>query len=115
MRRAVSGEFKLPVSAGEAIHFFTPDGGDVETIWVVQEINRNAYSSAYSRVTPGRHAGTVKVQCVDQVDGGCLVAVAYDMSLLPGSDPTGLDSYDDPSFAAMMEEWASGVATVLSH
>ncbi len=143
MKRMVSGQFELPVSAAKAIHFFTPEGervwvpawnpvypaGEasessgtvfttdahgVETIWVVQKINRNDNSSAYSRVTPGHHAGTVKVQCVDQADGGCVVTVAYDMSLLPGSDPTGLDAYDDSSFAAMMDEWAGEVSRVLS-
>ncbi len=95
VKRVVSGKFELPVSAAEAIHFFTPEGerawvpgwnpvypaGEaselpgtvfttdahgVETIWVVQKINRNDYSSAYSRVTPGHYAGTVKVQCEDQ-------------------------------------------------
>lgn len=143
MRRVVSGEFELPVSAAEAIHFFTPEGeriwvpgwdpvypaGDAsestgtvfttdaagaETIWIVERINRNTHSAAYSRVTPGHHAGTVKVQCADLAEGGCVVTVAYDMSLLPGSDPTGLDSYDDPSFAAMMDEWASEVTTASS-
>ena len=143
MKRVVSGEFELPVSAAEAIRFFTPEGerawvpgwnplypageaseasgtvfttdsDGVETIWVVQKINRNGYSSTYSRVTPGHHAGTVKVRCVDQADGGCGVTVAYDMSLLPGSDPTGLDAYNDPSFAAMMDEWASEVSRALS-
>ncbi|MEA2001829.1 MAG: hypothetical protein U9N84_08105 [Actinomycetota bacterium] len=143
MKRVVSGKFELPVSAAEAIRFFTPEGervwvpgwnpvypageasessgtvfttyaGGVETIWVVQKISRNGYSCAYSRVTPGHHAGTVKVQCVDQADGGCVVMVAYDMSLLPGSDPTELDPYDDPSFAAMMGEWANEVSGALS-
>jgi hypothetical protein len=35
------------------------------------------------------------------------------MSLLPGSEPTGLDAYDDASFEAMLKEWAEGVANSL--
>lgn len=32
----------------------------------------------------------------------------------PGSDPTGLDAHDDPSCAAMMDEWASEVSRALA-
>ena len=114
MRRTVSGEFDLAVSAAEAIGFFTPEGergwvpgwnpvypsgessetpgtvfttdaGGVDTIWVVMNIDRDGCSSAYSRVTPGHHAGTVQVQCQDRPEGGCVVTVTYDMSLLPGA------------------------------
>lgn len=143
MKRVASGRFELTLSAADAIDFFTPEGerlwvpgwnpvypageasessgtvfttdaGGVDTIWIVQQIDRGGCSSAYSRVTPGHHAGTVKVQCADRADGGCVVTVAYDMSLLPGSDPKGLDAYDDSSFAAMMEEWASEINGALS-
>ena len=144
MKRVVSGEFDLPISAAEAINYFTPEGerawvpkwnpvypagaasessgtvfltdaDGVETIWVVQRINRRGYSAAFSRVTPGRHAGTVRVQCEDQEDDdGCVVKLTYDLTLLPGSDPAVLDAYDDPSFAAMMDEWAAGIAKALS-
>lgn len=142
MRRTTSGEFELPVSAAQAIGFFTPEGerdwvpewdpvypsgeasesagtvfttdaGGVDTIWIVQRIDRDEYSSEYSRVTPGYHAGTVHVHCADHVGGGCVVMVRYDMSLLPGGDPTALRAYDDSSFDAMMEEWAAAVAQVL--
>ena len=142
MRRLVSGQFELSVPARQAIGFFTPEGekewvpgwdpaypggepsetpgtvfttdvGDVHTIWLVQTIDRSGCTAAYSRVTPGHHAGTVRVNCIDSPEGGCVVAVTYDMSLLPESDPTGLDAYDDASFKAMMSEWAEGVANTL--
>jgi hypothetical protein len=139
MRRTISGEFDLAVSAAEAIEFFTPEGergwvpgwnpvypsgessetpgtvfttdaGGVDTIWVVLNIDRDGCYSAYSRVTPGHHAGTVQVQCEDRPEGGCVVSVTYDMSLLPGADPTGLDAYDDESFTAMMRHWFEAVS-----
>lgn len=143
MRRTPSGTFELPVSAAQAIGFFTPEGerdwvpgwnsaypsgeasesagtvftteaGGVETIWIVQRIDRDEYSSEYSRVTPGYHAGTVNVHCADHVGGGCVVIVRYDVSLLPGGDPTALHAYDDSAFDAMMGEWAAAVVQVLS-
>lgn len=143
VRRIVSDDFELPVSAAEAIGFFTPEGerdwvpgwnpiypageasessgtvfttviGGVDTIWIVQTINRDDYSASYSRVTPGHHAGTVHVQCLDGADGGCTVVVTYDMSLLAGGDPEGLAAYDDRPFAAMMDEWAAEVRRALT-
>ena len=138
----MSGQFELNVPAKKAIGLFTPEGergwvpgwspvypggepsespgtvfttdaGGVDTIWLVQMIDRTECFAAYSRVTPGRHAGTVQVSCDNDPMGGCVVSVAYDMSLLPGSNPTLLDAYDDASFQEMMNEWAEGVATAL--
>lgn len=138
MRRRVSGRFDLEIPAKKAIGFFTPEGerewvpgwnpiypegepsaapgtvfttdvDDVYTIWLILSIDTSGCTSAFARVTPGRHAGTVSVSCDDTQDGGCAVSVTYDMSLLPGSDPAGLDGYDDASFEAMMSEWSAAV------
>ena len=142
MRRVVSGSFELGVSAGEAIEFFTPEGerewvpgwspvypgGEpsespgtvfvtdahgVDTIWLIQMIDREACSAAYARVTPGHHAGTVRVDCADRQQGGCSVSVIYEMSLLPGGDPSALDAYNDESFDAMMSQWATEVGRLV--
>ena len=139
MRRTASGRFPLPIPAAEAIGFFTPEGertwapgwdptylgeapteapgtvfvtshGDTDTIWIVQSIDRDAHTSAYSRVTVGHHAGTVHVSCIDGRDGGCVVHVTYDMSLLPGGDPTDLHAYDEASFQAMMKHWSETIS-----
>jgi hypothetical protein len=141
MKRVVEGEFQLPMPASEAINLFTPEGerawapgwspvypaeeatestgtvfttdaDGVETIWVVQKINRRNYSATYSRVTPGRHAGTVNVQCADISDDECTVKVTYDITLLPGADATALDRYNDLSFGEMMNEWASRITAL---
>ena len=42
-----------------------------------------------------------------------MVSVTYDMSLLPGADPTGLNAYDDESFTAMMRHWLEAVSRSL--
>ena len=142
MRRVVSGGFELPTSAEQAINYFTPEGerawasgwdpvyaegaasessgtvfttnaDGVESIWVIRAINRRSYSASYSRVTPGRHAGTVTVRCEDNDDDGCLVTVTYDLSALPDTDPSSLDAYGDASFAAMMDEWSDAITPLL--
>ena len=141
MRRTVSGRFDLEVPAREAIELFTPEGerawapgwnptyaagepsetpgtvfvtdhGGVETIWMIQTIDTDECTAAYSRVTPTRHAGTVGVTCDDVALGGCVVSVTYDMSLLPGADPKALDPYDDRPFDAMMAHWSDAIRNI---
>jgi hypothetical protein len=142
MRRIASGQFGLKATAQQAIRFFTPEGErdwvpgwnpsypagkatqtpgtvfttdahDVPTIWLVQLIDTDGCAVAYARVTPGHHAGTVQVSCDDAPNGGCVVTVTYDMSLLPGSDPKELDAYEDARFEAMLNHWATAVGSLL--
>jgi hypothetical protein len=139
MRRAASGHFELDLPAHKAIALFTPEGerdwvpgwnptyptgnasetpgtvfisahGSVETIWLIHTIDIHECQVSYSRFTPGHHAGTVRVSCDDTPRGGAVVSVTYDMSLLPGSDPSGLDPYDDHQFEAMLADWAQAIA-----
>lgn len=141
-RRRASGRFELPITAAAAIDFFTPEGertwapgwnptypagkvsespgtvfitshGDAETLWVTEAIDREANTSSYARITPGHHAGTVRVRCEDQPDDRCVVTVEYDMTALPSSHPDVLGPYDDDSFAAMMDEWATRITAAL--
>ena len=77
---------------------------------MILRIDRTACIVGYARVSPGHHAGTVHVRCEDILDGECVVTVTYDMSLLPGSNPTGLDAYDDASFEAMMNHWSEALS-----
>jgi hypothetical protein len=142
MRRTAIGRFELPIPAGEAIGHFTPEGerswvpgwnpsypageaaetagtvfitshGDIDTIWVIESIDRTANTSAYSRITVGHHAGIVKVECTDQSGGGCLVTVSYDMTNLNPHNLDMLDAYNESSFKAMMSEWATEVIATL--
>lgn len=51
---------------------------------------------------------------MDQPDERCVVTVGYDLTALAPSQPGILDAYNDDSFAAMMNEWATRVTTALS-
>ena len=142
LRRRASGQFELPLRAAGAIDFFTPEGerswvpgwnptyptgdvsespgtvfitshGTIETVWVIEEVDRTQHTSAYARITPGHHAGTVRVRCSDRPGDRCIVTVAYDMTALSPNHPEALDGYDQDSFTAMMNEWASGVTDTL--
>ncbi len=143
MRCIASGEFGVALPAGEAIEFFTPEGerdwvpewqpvypsgepgekpgtvfttdvAGVHTIWVILEIDRVGGTAAYARVTPGHHAGTVRVRCSNVADGGCVAMVSYDMSLLPGADPFDLDPYRIDAFETMMSEWATAIRRIVA-
>ena len=143
MRRRASGGFELPVSASVGIGFFTPEGerrwvpgwdpsypsdepsessgtvfttahGDIRTVWIIQEIDREACISVYSRMTPGQHAGTVRVRCEDRPAGHCVVAVEYDMTALVPGHADVLDGFNDEHFDAMMGEWAARVTASLT-
>jgi hypothetical protein len=134
MRYRPSGSFALERSARNAIGLFTPEGerewvpewdpfypdgnasegpGTIftthahgaQTIWVILEIDRARWRSAYARVTPGHHAGTVRVHCIDADPGRCRVHVEYDMSLLPGADSVGMHGYGSDAFESMLIEW----------
>jgi hypothetical protein len=140
MRHAARGSFGLDVPAREAIGMFTPEGerawapgwdpeyaagisespgtvfttqGGAETIWVVLEIDRVGCRAAYARVTPGQHAGTVRVHCADADEGNCTVSVTYDMTVLPEGDPDGLSAYEEGPFDMMMLHWADAVGSAL--
>lgn len=93
---------------------FTTAVGDVETYWVIIEIDRPAGRSAYARITPGRHAGTVSVECSESGENTCEVAVSYDMTLLDGADPTHMTPYERPAFEGMLEEWSDMIVDHLS-
>jgi hypothetical protein len=92
---------------------FTTSAHGTDTIWLIQQIDRSGCVASYVRITPGLHAGTVTVSCDDDPDGGCVVSVTYDMSLLPGIPPEGLDAFADGAFEAMMGEWAGAVSRSL--
>ena len=138
MRQKSSGRFEVALPASAAINLFTPEGerswvpgwdpaypageasetagtvfttqvGNASTIWTIIQIDRTARAATYSRVTPGHHAGTVRVWCIDAGERRCAVKVSYDMSLL-GDEPAELAAYAQPAFDEMMLDWAAAVA-----
>ena len=141
MRLQSSGEFDVALPAADAIGLFAPEGErawvpgwdpaypdgqpsedpgtvfvtmslGVETTWVVLEIDRPAATAAYARITPGHHAGVVRVGCTDAATGHSTVSVVYDMTLLD-TDPAELDAYTKGRFELMMQEWSDAVAAHL--
>ncbi len=142
VRQQSSGRFEVALPASAAINLFTPEGerswvpgwdptyaaGDaseitgtvftttvsgVDTIWTIIQIDRTAGAAVYGRVTPGHHAGIVRVWCVDATAGRSAVKVSYDMSLL-GSDPSLLDAYSEPAFGEMLAEWSVAITASMS-
>jgi hypothetical protein len=142
VRHESTGQFELPLPAAEAIWLFTPEGervwapgwnpvypaGDpseasgtvfttaahgLETIWVIIEIERSGGAATYARLTPGHHAGMVRVRCVDARPGHCTVTVSYDMSLLGDRDASGFDAYAPAHFEDMMRDWSRAIRAYL--
>jgi hypothetical protein len=141
-RRSATGTFELPIPAAKAIGYFTPEGerdwapgwnptypagspsetrgtvfitshGDQDTIWTIHHIDRDGFTSAYSRCNVGNWAGTVQVRCRDQGAESCVVTVEYDTTVLPGGDTSILHHFDEAHYEAMMSEWATRVTAVL--
>ncbi|MGB9357157.1 MAG: SRPBCC family protein [Acidimicrobiia bacterium] len=142
VRQQSSGRFEVALPASAAIDLFTPEGerswvpgwdpvyatgaagetagtvftttvDGLATIWTIVQIDRAAGAAIYSRVTPGYHAGIVRVWCVDAAADRTAVKVSYDMSLL-GNDPSVLDTYADPAFGAMLAEWSAAIAASMA-
>ena len=138
MRQQSSGRFEVALPASAAIDLFTPEGerawvpgwdpayvagnasetagtvftttvDGLATIWTIVQIDRIAGAAIYSRVTPGYHAGIVRVWCLDAAAGRSAVKVSYDMSLL-ADDPSLLDAYAEPAFGEMLAEWSAAIA-----
>ena len=101
------------VASESAGTVFTTAADGITTIWTIIEIDRTAGAASYSRVSPGLHAGIVRVWCVDAGSGRCAVKVAYDMTSL-AEDPSVLAEYAAPAFDDMMREWSTAVAASLA-
>lgn len=83
--------------------FLTDHGGE-QTIWTVLEADRAAGRLAYSRVSPGRRAGTVQVRLA--ADGlGTRVEVAYDITSLGGDGDDLVRSMDEAGLRGMLTDW----------
>jgi Polyketide cyclase / dehydrase and lipid transport len=124
-----SGSIFVPLPPERALHYFTPVGerawaphwdpvfpagedgdgsapGTVfvtgDTTWVVAA--RGDDRVRYTRVTPGRDAGTVEVRV--RADGaGTRADVTYDM--------TALAAGDDPGHAPRIGEWEAAIAAAI--
>ena len=83
--------------------FLTDHGGE-STIWTVLEADRAAGRLAYSRVSPGRRAGTVRVRLSADGDG-TRIGVAYDINSLGSGGDEAVRSMDEAGFERMLDQW----------
>ena len=90
--------------ASEPGAVFLTDHGGERTIWTVIEADRDAGRLLYSRVSPGRRAGTVRVELT--AEGNTTnVTVSYDLTALGPDGVAAVLAMDEAGFAAMLEEW----------
>ena len=87
--------------------FLTNHGGEA-TIWTVIAADRVAGRLHYSRVSPGRRAGTVEVT-ISPAKSGSSIHVAYDMTALGPDGEAVVAAMDEPAFAAMLGEWKNRI------
>ncbi len=91
--------------------FITGHGGE-QTIWTVIESDRDAGRLLYSRVSPGRRAGTVGVEITPSNDGST-ITVSYDLTMLGPEGEAAVLEMDKSGFAAMLAEWRRLIFAVL--
>jgi hypothetical protein len=140
-RSRQQGSFELAIPAAEAFDLFTAEGerrwvadweptilsacgarepgavfltdhGGESTIWTVIAADRSGGRLLYSRVSPGRRAGTVEVRI--QPNGPrCTVRVTYDLTALGPEGEAILAGMDKLGFAAMLTEWKRMIDPVI--
>ncbi len=115
-RRWVAGWEPVILSdcaANESGAVFLTDHGGEQTIWTVIDADRSAGRLLYSRVSPGRRAGTVRVELADE-GNGTRVRVAYDITALGKGGEPAVAAMDAAGFAAMLAEWKEMIERSLS-
>jgi hypothetical protein len=85
--------------------FVTTNHGHT-TYWLVTDYDSDTRHAQYARVTPEASTGTVDVSISSNGTGGAIVKVAYQLTgLSPGGNADLEDSFSEPKYAEMMEEW----------
>jgi hypothetical protein len=106
-RQWVAGWDPVILSACGALRpgavFLTDHGGE-STIWTVIAAGRGAGRLHYSRVSPGRRAGTVEVR-IAPAKSGASIHVAYDMTALGPDGEAAVTAMDETAITAMLGEW----------
>jgi len=76
------------------------------TYWLVTDYDTEVKHAQYVRVTPGANTGTVDVSITENGKGGATVNVVYQLTGLSSAGNADLeDSFSEPKYAEMMEEW----------
>lgn len=85
---------------------FLTGAGEEATIWTVLVSDQRRGELFYSRVTPRKRAGTVRVLVREgQSPREALVTVSYDLTALPWADANCLDAYGETAFHEMLLKW----------
>lgn len=140
-RTVQRGSFDLPLEAAAAFELFTAEGerrwvegwnptvlsacgeteagcvfltdhGGEHTIWTVIEADRNAGKLLYSRVAPGRRAGTVGVE-ISPIPDGSRVSVTYDLTALGTGGEAAVLAMNGEGYAAMLAEWRRLILAIM--
>ena len=139
-RQRQTGQFDVPLPAGEAFKLFTAEGerlwvpgwspeilgalpqapglvfltgeGAERTIWTVIESDSVRGLVRYSRVTPGSRAGLVEVRVTGEGDRS-RVEVTYDLTALSPEGDEALEAYSAPRFVEMLANWETLIAAFL--
>jgi len=83
-----------------------------ETLWLVLQVDREAFVGEYVRITPGNRLGTVRV-ALTEVEEGCRVDVRYRLTSLGAAGEAALAETSEAAFAATMEKWRRDTAAAL--
>ena len=134
-----SHRISLPLSAGEALELFTPEGerlwiaewnpryfyppngetlegmifmtgeGNELTHWTMTDFDISGYRVRYCRVTPGSRSTIVEVRCMPDGDDRCHVLVTYALTGLSDAGNTAIDAYVGDAYVAMIEDWRTKI------
>ncbi|CAN7321721.1 hypothetical protein [Rhizobium sp. LjRoot254] len=135
----VSHSIALPISADEAIEFFTPEGermwvdgwapryffpangetiegmvfatgeGDELTYWTVVDFDLAGCRARYCRVTPGSRSTIVEVTCVADGEQACHVDVSYTLTGLSEAGNTAIGAFVGDAYIVMIEGWRTKI------
>ena len=135
----VSHSISLPISADEAIEFFTPEGermwvegwaprylhpangetiegmvfetgeGAELTYWTVADFDLPGCRARYSRVTPGSRSTLVEVLCRADGESACRVEVGYTLTGLSEAGNAAIDAFIGNAYVEMIEGWRTRI------
>lgn len=81
-----------------------PDGD--ETVWMVAEYDPRSARARYARITPGRRAAHVSIECEPVDRGTTRVTVSYELTSLSPAGDAEVSEWTEEWFAAHIDEWA---------
>lgn len=106
--------YAIPQAAGDGSApgtVFTTESDGGAATWIVLE--RRDDGMRYARVAPGRIAGTISVDCVEQGSHETRVTVRYDVTSL-GSDGVAFVEELEAGYEAFLAEWRREIVAGLA-